>query len=153
MWKICFFIFLCLSARTVIAADSWQGTVVKVLDGATLDIAKPDGSVERVNLYAIRVLSTGTPRGDDARHRTESWCRQWGDVAEVQPMGTGPDGQMIARVIVGREDLANVLTKACLASVNMALCRKRFTPECVGWQAWELQCRDERKGLWAAKIQ
>ena len=32
------------------AADSWQGKVVQVVDGATLDIAKPDGQVERVRL-------------------------------------------------------------------------------------------------------
>lgn len=151
------FVFLCaltfalLPIRSM-AADSWQGKVVKVLDGATLDIVKPDGSVKRVNLYAIRVLAMGIPRGDDAHRRTESWCNQWGDVAEVQPMGTGPDGQTVARVIVGQEDLATVLTKACLASVDVPTCRKRGTMECAFWNAWELQCRDERKGLWAAKI-
>ena len=67
-------------------------------------------------------------------------------------MGLGSDGQKVARVIVGQEDLADVLTKACLASVDVPTCRRRGTMECTSWYAWELQCRDERKGLWAAKI-
>lgn len=58
-------------------------------------------------------------------------------------------GRPIARIVVDGEDLANILAKTCLASVDMDLCRKRSTPDCVGWQAWELQCRDEKKGLWA----
>ena len=144
---------LCLSAKIVSAADSWQGKVVQVINGATLDIAKPDGQIERVKLYAIRVPPPGQLGGDDATKRTASWCHQWGDVAEVLPMGPGKDGQPVARVIVGREDIANVLTRACLAMVNMRLCRERETPECVGWQAWELQCRDEKKGLWASRDQ
>ncbi|WP_043600939.1 thermonuclease family protein [Solidesulfovibrio magneticus] len=131
------------------ATDSWQGKVVQVVDGATLDIARPDGQVERVKLYAIRVPAPGQPGGDDAMKRTTSWCHQWGDVAEVLPMGLGKDGEPVARVIVGQEDIADVLTRACLATVKMRLCRDRWTPECVGWQAWELQCRDEKKGLWA----
>ena len=120
-----------------------------IVDGATLDVAKSDGQVERVRLFAIGVPAPGQAKGDAAQKRTASWCNQWGDVAEVQPMGQNRDGQMVARVIVGREDLAEVLTKACLARVDMRLCREQFTPECVSWNAWELQCRDEKKGLWA----
>jgi endonuclease YncB( thermonuclease family) len=131
------------------AADSWQGKVVRVVDGATLDIAKPDGQVERVKLYALRVPAPGQRGGDDATKRTTSWSHQWDDVAEVLPMGLGKDGQPVARVVIGREDIAEVLTRACLAIVDMRLCRERDTPECVGWQAWELQCKDEKKGLWA----
>jgi len=142
-----------LAAAPSFGGDSWQGKVVQVVDGATLDVAKPDGQVERVKLYAIRVPDPGQLGGDDATKRTASWCHQWGDVAEVQPMGQNRDGQMVARVIVGREDIANVLAKACLARVNMRLCRDMETPECVGWQAWELQCRDEKKGLWASRDQ
>lgn len=135
------------------AADSWQGKVADVVDGATLDITKPDGGTERVKLYAVRVPVTGNPKGDAARQQTVSWCHQWGDVAEVQPMEQGPDGQVVARVIVGHEDLAGVLTKACLASIDIKTCRERRTMGCAFWHAWELQCRDEKKGLWAAKKQ
>ncbi len=136
-----------------LAADSWQGKVVNVLDGTTLDIAKPDGQIERIKLYAVRAPVPGSPLGDAARRRTASWCNQWGDVAEVLPIYQEPNGQVIARVLVGQEDLADVLTKACLASVDVATCRKRGTMECVSWHAWELQCRDEKKGLWADKSQ
>lgn len=136
-----------------LAADSWQGKVVNVLDGTTLEIAKPDGQVERIKLYSVRAPVPGSLLGDAARRRTASWCNQWGDVAEVLPIYQEPAGQVVARVIVGREDLADVLTKACLASVNMPLCRKLSTPDCVSWHAWELQCRDEKKGLWADKNQ
>lgn len=139
---------LLLFPLTASAADSWQGKAVRVVDGATLDIARQDGQVERIKLYAIVVPSPVVPAGDAAKERTRSWSHQWGDVAEVLPMGLAPSGEVIARVIVGREDLANVLAKACLAIVDMQLCRECNTPECVGWQAWELQCRDENKGWW-----
>ncbi|WP_156181042.1 thermonuclease family protein [Desulfovibrio sp. TomC] len=136
-----------------LATDSWQGKVVNVLDGTALDIAKPDGQIERIKLYAVIAPVPGNPLGDDARRRTTSWCYQWGDVAEVLPVYQEPTGQVVARVIVGQEDLAGVLAKACLASINMRTCRKRETVECVSWHAWELQCRDEQKGLWANKAQ
>lgn len=143
-----FLMLLCLPAKMVSAADSWQGKVVNVIDGATLDIATPDGGVERVRLFAVSVPPPGQPKADDAQKRTASWCYQWGDVAEVLPMGLDKDGQMVARVIVGQEDLANALAKACLARINIKPCRVPLIPECVGWHAWELQCRDEQKGLW-----
>ena len=145
---VLFVMLLCLPGKMVSAADSWQGKVVGVVDGATLDVAKPDGQVERVRLFAVKVPAPGQAKADEAQKRTALWCNQWGNVAEVQPMGQDRDGQMVARVIVGQEDLANVLAKACLARVNIQLCREPFTPECVGWHAWELQCRDEKKGLW-----
>lgn len=131
-----------------VAADSWQGKVVGFVGATVLDIVNPDEQVIRVKLYAIKVPGQGRPGAEDAQKRVVSWCHQWGDVAEVQSMGQGPDGQILARVIVGQVDLANVLTKACLASVDVATCRKRGTMECAFWYAWELQCRDEKKGLW-----
>ncbi|MYL82544.1 hypothetical protein GTA51_05255 [Desulfovibrio aerotolerans] len=112
-------------------------------------MAKSDGQVERVRLFAIGVPAAGQAAADAAQRRTASWCRQWGDVAEVRPMGHDREGRVVARVLVGREDVAEVLTKACLAIVDMRRCREQFTPECVSWNAWELQCRDEKKGLWA----
>lgn len=42
-----------------LAAHSWQGKVVQVINEATLDIDKPDGQVERVKLYASRVPPPG----------------------------------------------------------------------------------------------
>ena len=120
-----------------------------VVDGATLDVAKSEGQIERVRLFAIGIPAPGQAEADAAQRRTASWCRQWGDVAEVRPMGHDREGRVVAQVIVGREDLAEVLTKACLARVDMRRCRGQFTPECVSWNAWELQFRDEKKGLWA----
>ena len=54
---------------------------------------------------------TGQAEADAAQRRTESWCRQWGEVAEVRPMGHDRGGRVVARVIVGREDMAEVLAK------------------------------------------
>lgn len=151
LWRFCpvLALALLLFPLQIQAADSWQGKVVGVVDGATLDVAKSDGQVERVRLFAIKVPAPGQVKADAAQKRTASWCSQWGDVAEVHSMGQNREGQMVARVIVGREDLAEVLSKACLARVNMRLCRDQSTPECVSWNAWELRCRDEKKGLWA----
>lgn len=149
--KILFFsiFFSVLVAMPALATEKFLGKVVTVVDGVTLDIAKPDGQIERIRLFAITVPQAGAKHAEAATKRTSSWCHQWGNVAEVVPMGRGKDGVAVARIIVGQEDIANVLAKACLAIVNMKLCRDQFTPECVSWNAWELQCRDERKGLWS----
>lgn len=145
-----FSIFLSvLVATPALATEKFSGKVVTVVDGATLDIAKPDGQIERIHLFAIAVPQAGAKHAEAATKRTTSWCHQWDNVAEVLPIGQGKDGVAVARVIVGQEDIANVLAKACLARVNMKLCREQFTPECVGWNAWELQCLDEKKGLWS----
>mgnify|MGYP001497773739 CR=1 FL=1 len=146
-----FLLVLDLLSIPALAADPWQGKVVNVLDGTTLDIAKSDGQIEQVKLYAVIAPVPGNPLANDARQRITSWCYQWGNVAKVLPVYQESTGQTVARVIVGQEDLAGVLTKACFASINMTLCRKLSTPECVSWHAWELQCRDEQKGLWAEK--
>ena len=150
---IAFLLTFALFPIPSLAADSWQGKVVNVLDGTTLDIAKPDGQVERIKLYAVIAHVPGNPLGDDARRRTTSWCYQWGDVAKVLPVYQESNGEVVARVIVGQEDLADVLAKACLASIDIKTCRDRGTMECAFWHAWELQCRDEQKGLWANKDQ
>ncbi|WP_428565615.1 MAG: thermonuclease family protein [Solidesulfovibrio sp. DCME] len=141
--------FSVLVATSALATEKFSGKVVTIIDGATLDIAKSDGQIERIHLFAIAVPQAGAKHAEAATKRTTSWCHQWDNVAEVLPMGQGKDGVAVARVIVGQEDIANVLAKACLARVNMKLCRDQFTPECVGWNAWELQCRDEKKGLWS----
>lgn len=141
--------FSVLVATSALATENFSGKVVTVIDGATLDIAKSDGQIERIRLFAITVPQSGAKHAETATKRTASWCHQWGNVAEVIPMGRGKDGVAVARIIVGQEDIANVLAKACLARVNMKLCRNQFTPECVGWNAWELQCQDEKKGLWS----
>jgi len=141
--------FSVLVATSALASENFSGKVVTVIDGATLDIAKSDGQIERIRLFAITVPQAGAKHAEAAAKRTTSWCHQWDNVAEVIPMGRGKDGVAVARIIVGQEDIANVLAKACLASVNMKLCREQFTPECVSWNAWELQCRDEKKGLWS----
>lgn len=141
--------FSVLVAMPALATENFSGKVVTVVDGATLDIAKPDGQIERIRLFAIIVPQAGVKHAEAATKRTASWCRQWDNVAEVIPMGRGKDGVAEARIIVGQEDIANVLAKACVAIMNMKLCRDPFTPECVSWNAWELQCRDEKKGLWS----
>lgn len=141
--------FSVLVATSALATENISGKVVTVIDGATLDITKSDGQIERIRLFAITVPQSGAKHAETATKRTASWCHQWDNVAEVIPMGRGKDGVAVARIIVGQEDIANVLAKACLARVNMKLCRNQLTPECVGWNAWELQCRDEKKGLWS----
>jgi len=153
MRKALLFLFLILAAAESIASDGWKGRVVTVIDGTTLDIAKPDGKIQRVKLYAVSASTTDNLLGDAARKRTASWCHQWGDVAEVRPMRQEAEGLLFARVLVGEDDLADVLTKDCLAKVDLELCKKNWFPECVGWHAWELQCRDEKKGIWATNVQ
>ncbi|WP_043637354.1 thermonuclease family protein [Desulfovibrio sp. TomC] len=143
------FFSMMMVATPALATENFSGKVVTVVDGATLDIAKPDGQIERIRLFATAVPQAGAKHAEAATKRTTFWCHQWDNVAEVIPMGQGKDGVAVARVIVGQEEIANVLAKACLARVNMKLCRDQFTPECVGWNAWELQCRDEKKGLWS----
>lgn len=60
------------------AADPWHGKVVGIVDGATLDIAKPDGQGERARPCAIGVPPSGISKVTTPSHSPElSWtaCR------------------------------------------------------------------------------
>ena len=48
--------FSVLVAMPALATEKFLGKVVTVIDGATLDIAKSDGQIERIHLFAITVL-------------------------------------------------------------------------------------------------
>ena len=76
MRKALLFLFLILAAAESIASDGWKGRVVTVIDGTTLDIAKPDGKIQRVKLYAVSASTTDNLLGDAARKRTAS-CPDW----------------------------------------------------------------------------
>ena len=54
--------FSVLVATSDLATEKFTGKVVTVVDGATLDIAKPDGQIERIHLFAIAVHSLGSSR-------------------------------------------------------------------------------------------
>lgn len=135
-------------AQNSTLAQAFLGHVTQVIDGQTLDVARDSGETVCVRLFAVKAPIQGQSHADEAVSRLKTWSHNWGDMATVIPMGEEQGGAVVARVIVGQDDLAEVLTKACLARVDMRLCRERFTPECVSWNAWELQCRDEKKGLW-----
>lgn len=149
--KACIFLvfFAVSTSVSALAAETWKGHVAQVVDGQTLDVARDNGETVRIKLFAVKAPDPSQPHADDAAARLKKWSHQWGDVATVIPMSEERGGAVVARVIVGQEDLANVLAKACLARINIQLCREPIVPECVGWHAWELQCRDEQKGLWA----
>lgn len=135
------------------ASTPWEGKVVEVSSGTDLKIARSDGKIEELHLYAVKVHPFDSSEGRAAQQRASSWCNQWDNVAKVLPMGQDKEGRNLARIIVGGEDLANVLTKACLAEVDIKLCRDRGSMECAFWYAWELQCRDEKKGMWANELE
>ncbi len=123
--SIAFLLVFALPTIPSLAADSWRGKVANVLDGTTLDIAKPDGQIERIKLYAVIAPVPGNSLGEDARRRTTSWCYQWGDIAEVLPVYQEPNGQVVARVIVGQEDLGRRPGESLPAIVDVTTCRKR----------------------------
>jgi endonuclease YncB( thermonuclease family) len=81
-----------LVATSALATEKFPGKVVTVVDGATLDIAKPDGQIEQIRLFAIAVPQAGAKHAEAAAKRTTFWCHQWDNVAEVIPMGQGKDG-------------------------------------------------------------
>lgn len=149
---LCFFAFL-IFASSGYAANSWQGKVIEVSNGTDLKVARSDGEIEELKLYAVKARPFDSSEGRAAQQRASSWCNQWDNVATVLPMGQDKEGRNLARIMVGGEDLANVLTKTCLAEVDVKLCRDRGSMECAFWYAWELQCRDEKKGLWANKLE
>ena len=117
------------------------GTVVRVLDGDTLDVLSDKGTV-RVRLWGVDAPETKQPYGGEANqyltdlvegkrvvvwtHDTDRYGRVIGDVF-------GPDGS-----------LSKQLLRAGLAHWY-----RQYAPEDLGLATSETYARNEREGLWA----
>ena len=142
----CFYILLAVVFTSLIQmgdAGAWEGVVVKVLDGDSIEI-KRNGKVHTIRLYGIDTPEYKQAYSNKAKQFTKRLVnRQKVNVVEKDIDRYGrivalveSRGQLVNRELV-REGLAWYYSKYCLAQ-----------PLCGELKYLERKARKEGRGLW-----
>jgi endonuclease YncB( thermonuclease family) len=129
------------------ARPEYQGRVIRVLDGDTLDLELPDRSRLRVRLAGIDAPERGQPFSKVATDQLSQWVLErevrvsWVD---QQPARGRAPGRVIGDVWLGERLLNRELVEQGLAWAYDAFLRD---PSLC---AVEQRAREERRGLWRA---
>ncbi len=128
-----------------VSAQAWHGTVVKALDGDTLEIRNCRGQVVRIHLYGVE-----SPREDQyfgmqaARH-----CAEMTLNSEVEVVNVGRDdrGRMRSMVWIGSKSVNEEMVRAGYAWVSNSL---GLSPSCEKWAEVQRAARSSGAGLWSS---
>jgi len=149
MFKIIFLLFFAISllAASYVLAESPNGPI-RVIDGDTLDVGGT-----RVRLHGIDA--------PEARQRCEteqgvSWdCGAWvsrevraryqGKTAVCEPLDRDRYGRIVARCVVGGQDMG-----AMLVGDGLAFAYRRYS---MDYDLIEKQAAVAERGLWAMRVQ
>jgi micrococcal nuclease len=145
---------------------AWIGTVVRVVDGDTMEVEFPNGEVEAVRLLGVDTPETsvestspgefeGIPDTDAGRAHLQAWGTEASDFAESELAGedvtvvTGGDrrggyGRLLAVLYVDGEDFNARLLAAGYARLYDTEFAKRDA-----YAAAEADARARGAGLWA----
>jgi micrococcal nuclease len=123
-------------------ALAWEGKVIAIDRGDTIQVMKDIGKVETVRLYGIG--SPGTPQPFAETARLYTLKRILGKIVRVDPIITDPYHRVIAWVYIGGESLNKELLRK-----GMAWWYRKYLPFENELSELEEQARKEKVGLWA----
>jgi micrococcal nuclease len=132
-------IFLVLSLCQV--CEAWEGRVVKVFDGDTIEVLK-GRSTERIRLYGIDCPERGQDFGARARQFTSHMV--FGKIVEVIPEDHDQFGRSVCWVRVGNVSLNHALVKD-----GLAWHYKRYAGQEKELADLEAHARQQKIGLWS----
>lgn len=122
-----------------------RGRVVRVADGDTLFVRRPDGETIRIRLYGIDAPELGQPFGPVARNFLDRWKYRR---VEWEPVRADRWSRIVA-IVWGPEQGPSVnarLLEAGLAWVSSDFCGREI---CRRWKRIQEIAMEERRGLWA----
>ena len=122
---------------------SWQGKVVGVMDGDTIEVMH-EGKGERIRLYGVDSPEKRQDFGAKAKQFTSD--QVFGKDVAVEAVATDRYGRTVGIVSVGGEVLNQKLIEAGFAWVYAQYCDR---PECREWTRIESQARASKVGLWS----
>jgi len=130
----------------VATANAWQGEVVKVLDGDTVQVKK-GRDVVSVRLYGVDCPEKRQSFGQQA---TEFTAKQvLGKKVRVERMDTDRYGRTVGLISAGGKLLNRELVRAGCAWTYETYCRKQ--PLCTELRDLEERARKRKAGLWQEK--
>lgn len=124
----------------LIHAGPWEGKVVKVVDGDTIQVLNNGNPVE-IRLASVDCPELDQPYGPEARDFTVK--KTAGKAIKVWPAGIDPEGRTLAFVFADNVDLNKELLKAGLAWHFKGQTRN---PELA---RLEFHARNRKAGLWS----
>ena len=133
--------FLLLLPASLLA---WQGKVVKVIDGDTIEVQRKR-SIERIRLYGIDAPEKDQPFGLKATGYLARLIR--GNQVIIDEVSKDRYGRTVAMVSLDRDNVNQLLLQGGYAWVYSNYCRKSI---CKKWNNIEKEARLNKNGLWAA---
>lgn len=127
-------------------AYSWQGYVVKVLDGDSLRVKRGREIIE-IRLYGIDCPEWGQDYGNRAKRYTKA--KMYKRTVNVEPRDVDRYGRIVALVSSSGRLINRELVRAGLAWMYPKYCREQ--PLCSELKKLQNKAKDRRKGLWRAK--
>lgn len=127
-------------------AFSWQGNVVKVLDGDSIRVKKGNKIIE-VRLYGIDCPEWGQDYGTKAKQFTKKKLLH--KKVTVQPFDIDRYGRTVALVTSSDLLINRELVSKGSAWVYLKYCHKQ--PLCTELEKLEDVARAQKRGLWKAK--
>ena len=122
---------------------TWEGVVVKVMDGDSLQIKGGAGTVE-VRLYGVDAPEYKQPYSNKAKQFVRRMAG--GQKVSVEKMDVDRYGRLVALVSVGDRLVNRELVRAGLAWYYPRYCRRQ--PLCGELAELEVKARQQKKGLW-----
>ena len=133
-------LFVLLLAGT---ACAWQGRVVKVLDGDTVQIMNCHGKSVRIHLYGVEAPQTSQYFGQQS---VRYFAGLVGDrTVEVVNIGRDERGRMRSLVWVDGVSVNEEMVRAGYAWVSNPL---GLSPSCERWLGVQVAAREQRTGMW-----
>lgn len=130
----------------VYGAESFSGTIKKIIDGDSLLISTDRGNIE-VRLYGIDCPEYRQPYSRAAKKYIKSNFS--GRTVLLNSFYHDKYGRKVSLVFNNQRVLNRELIEAGLALVYPAYCRKPF---CKEWKKEEERARQEKKGLWQQQV-
>lgn len=137
---------LCISGMIVIAGGSvhaWQGHVVRVLDGDTMEIRNCNDKIVRIHLYGVEAPRKSQYFGI---HSAQYFAALVHD-RSVHVINVGRDllGRMRSLVWIDGLSVNEEMVRAGYAWVSNPF---GLSPSCERWKGVQMAARESRTGLW-----
>ena len=135
-------LFVIVSASS---AWSWQGLVVRVLDGDTIEVLNCNDKIVRIHLYGVEAPRKTQYFG----HQSARYFTALVHEKPVQVMNVGRDflGRMRSMVWLDGMSVNEEMVRAGYAWVSNPL---GLSPSCERWMGVQVAARESKAGLWNA---
>lgn len=124
-------------------AFAWEGVVVKVIDGDSLQISR-NGKIYEVRLYGIDAPEYRQPYSNKAKRFLKGLAYK--QSADVEQKDIDRYGRLVALVSVEGKLVNKEMVRSGLAWFYPKYCREQ--PLCGRIENLEKETRKQRKGLW-----